>query len=169
MSEVKYFKSLINPDPSYHISDINAKSSRQPDMSNSDMEAVQSSELLRLQEKVKALERQNLLLKQSKTGDQMTGGSSGKRSSILSSGDEDDIKLLEIEDTDGSEESWVFELRDVEERVRGEDCDWLRADVISPETQGSAKKKSLVNKLDDIAKSKYSVSQSVGRIVLRFY
>lgn len=121
-------------------------------MSNSDMEAVQSSELLRLQEKVKALERQNLLLKQSKTGDQMTGGSSGKRSSILSSGDEDDIKLLEIEDTDGSEESWLFELRDVEERVRGEDCDWLRADVISPETQGSAKKKSLVNKLDDIAK-----------------
>ena len=122
-------------------------------MSNSDMEAVQSSELLRLQEKVKALERQNLLLKQRKTGDQ-TVGSSDKRSSILSSGDEDDIKLLEIEDTDGSEESWLFELRNVEERLGGEDCDWLRADVISPDGQGSAKKKSLVNKLDDIAKSK---------------
>ena len=65
-------------------------------MSNSDMDAVQSSELLRLQEKVRALERQNEILKQSKTGE-VEGA---KRSSIISAGDDDDIKLLEIEDLD---------------------------------------------------------------------
>ena len=126
-------------------------------MSNSDMDAVQSSELLRLQEKVKALERQNAILKQSKTGDNVDeaearGDNCAKRISIISTGDEDDIKLLEIEDLDGSEDNWLFDLSAGDQG--GEDeSDWLRADVTSPTSAVALKKKSLVNKLDDIAKS----------------
>ena len=117
------------------------------------METVQSTELLRLQEKVKALERQNAILKQSKTGDSTEGA--GARISIISTGDEDDIKLLEIEDLDGSEDNWLFDLSEGDQA--GEDeCDWLRADVTSPTSAVALKKKSLVNKLDDIAKSKCS-------------
>ena len=120
-------------------------------MSNSDMDAVQSSELLRLQEKVRALERQNEILKQSKTGE-VEGA---KRSSIISAGDDDDIKLLEIEDLDGSDENWLFEVTNGEEEVEGdEETDWLRADAISPASGGAGRKMSLISKLDDIAKSK---------------
>ena len=123
------------------------------------METVQSNELLRLQEKVKALERQNAILKQTKTADNLDGaeaaGENGvRRNSMISTGDEDDIKLLEIEDLDGSEEdNWLFDLSGGEQAGQDE-CDWLRADVTSPTSAVALKKKSLVNKLDDIAKSK---------------
>ena len=121
------------------------------------METVQSTELLRLQEKVKALERQNAILKQSKTGDNIDGAEARaenpKRISIISTGDEDDIKLLEIEDLDGSEDNWLFDLS-AGEHAGEEESDWLRADVTSPTSAVALKKKSLVNKLDDIARSK---------------
>ena len=138
------------------ISDLNA--SRDLDMSTTDMEPVQSNELLRLQEKVKALERQNAILKQSKTGDNLDGAEAtaetcAKRISMISTGDEDDIKLLEIEDLDGSEDNWLFDVSGGDQAGQDEG-DWLRADVTSPTSAVALKKKSLVNKLDDIAKSK---------------
>ena len=125
----------------------------------SDMDSLQSSELLRLQEKVKALERQNELLKQSKTGDS-NGGAAVKRISIISTGDDEDIKLLEMDDLEfgsgfGSEENWLFDLSNGEQGGLEEDeGDWLKTAVMSPDSSTAAKKKSLVNKLDDIAKSK---------------
>ena len=121
-----------------------------------DMETVQSTELLRLQEKVKALERQNAILKQSKTGDNLDGAGATKRISIISTGDEDDIKLLEIEDIDEGEDNWLFGLS-AGDQAEEDHCNWLRADVTSPTSAVALKKKSLVNKLDDIAKSKYSL------------
>ena len=139
------------------------------------METVQSTELLRLQEKVKALEGQNAILKQNKTGDNLDGaearaGNSGQRCSIISTGDEDDIKLLEIEDLDESEDNWLFDLSAGDQAVEDE-CDWLRADVTSPTSAVALRKKSLVNKLDDIAKSKFShftVSQNLRQVWLMF-
>jgi len=119
----------------------------------SDMDPVESSELLRLQEKVRALERQNELLKTGKSSDlQGAAGAAVKRTSILSTGDDEDIKLLDIEQLDGSEENWLFDLSNGEEGFDGEEVDWLRADVLSPDSAMALKKKSLVNKLDDIAK-----------------
>ena len=117
-----------------------------------DVETVQSTELLRLQEKVKALERQNAILKQSKTGDNLYGAEAAKRISIISTGDEDDIKLLEIEDIDEGEDNWLFDLS-AGDQAEEDHSDWLRADVTSPTSAVALKKKSLVNKLDDIAKS----------------
>ena len=126
----------------------------------------EETELLarKLAEKVKALERQNALLKTAKTGDNLDGAAA--RSSIISTGDEDDIKLLEIEDFDGSEDNWLFDLGNGDQAVEDE-SDWLRGDVTSPTSGVALKKKSLVNKLDDIAKSKYqSVSQSYRSEIL---
>merc|ERR1719282_2231976 len=107
-----------------------------------------SNELLKLKEKVKALEKQNAILKQ-KEGDDVDGAVS------TPIGDEkiiEDIQLIEIEDLDESEGNWLLNVSD-ETADLEDDCSWLRKDVMSPNT---LKKKSLVNKLDDIAKNTIS-------------
>ena len=118
------------------------------DMEPMDGEIGDSNELLKLKEKVKALEKQNAILKQ-KEGDDVDGAVS------TPVGDEkiiEDIQLIEIEDLDESEGNWLLNVSDETADLEDE-CSWLRKDVMSPNT---LKKKSLVNKLDDIAKSKYS-------------
>ena len=102
-------------------------------------------------DQVRALERQNKILKQSKPGDTEDDGASSEDKII------EDIKLIEIECLDDSEENWLFDVsKDNQEfeDLDDSECSWLRKDVTSPNSLAAMRKKSLVNKLDDIAKSK---------------
>ena len=139
--------------------DINSNTSRYV-MNDPDMETIGGSgdfsELSRLKEKVRALERQNEMLKQTKNGDSAGDGAVDGAAARPRLSDEkiiDDIKLLEIEDLDDSEENWLLDVSRNQEEEEDE-CAWLRKDVMSPNSLAAARKKSLVNKLDDIAKSK---------------
>ena len=60
--------------------------------------------------------------------------------------------LFVTNNLDGSEDNWLFDVSGGDQAGQDEG-DWLRADVTSPTSAVALKKKSLVNKLDDIAKS----------------
>ena len=130
---------------------------------------AQTSELQKLQDKVRALERQNALLKQNQPVDSVDGAELTKvgdnllqKMSKLNSSSPpntvceriEDVKLIDIESLEGSEGNWLIsmEQEDVESI---DDIDWLRRDVESPSAIVAIKKKSLVNKLEDLARSKY--------------
>lgn len=143
------------------ISNINSLEKKSSDMNELDMETLDSdlgdsSELMKLKEKVRALEKQNKMLKDTKPGDSENGASASGLSDdkII-----EDVKLIEIEDLDGSEDNWLLDVSKDNppefEELDDTDCSWLRKDVMSPDSLAAMKKKSLVNKLDDIAKSKY--------------
>ena len=104
-----------------------------------------SSELSKLKEKVRALERQNALLKQTKTADD---GAKCLDDKI------EDIQLLDMDELTNGDDNWLLNVgEEITDQDDDDDCAWLRQDMMSP---NSLKKKSLVNKLDDIAKRKYS-------------
>ena len=103
-----------------------------------------SSELSKLKEKVRALERQNALLKQTKTADD---GAKCLDDKI------EDIQLLDMDELTNGDDNWLLNVgEEITDQDDDDDCAWLRQDMMSP---NSLKKKSLVNKLDDIAKRKY--------------
>ena len=103
-----------------------------------------SSELSKLKEKVRALERQNALLKQTKTTDD---GAKCLDDNI------EDIQLLDMDELTNGDDNWLLNVGEENlDQDDDDDCAWLRQDMMSP---NSLKKKSLVNKLDDIAKRKY--------------
>ena len=103
-----------------------------------------SSELSKLKEKVRALERQNALLKQTKTTDD---GAKCLDDNI------EDIQLLDMDELTNGDDNWLLNFgEEITDQDDDDDCAWLRQDMMSP---NSLKKKSLVNKLDDIAKRKY--------------
>ena len=130
---------------------------------------AQTSELQKLQDKVRALERQNALLKQNQpidsvdgaelatTGDnllqKMAKGNASSSSSAVCERIED-VKLIDIESLEGTEGDWLISM-DQEEVENLDDVDWLRRDVENPSAIVAIKKKSLVNKLEDLARSKY--------------
>jgi len=127
---------------------------------------AQTSELQKLQDKVRALERQNALLKQNQpidsvdgaelatTGDnllqKMAKGNSSSSSTAVCERIED-VKLIDIESLEGTEGDWLISM-DQEEVENLEDVDWLRRDVENPSAIVAIKKKSLVNKLEDLAR-----------------
>ena len=120
---------------------------------------MESVELSRLKEKVRALERQNAMLKQNKNGE---NGESvdGAGAALNIEADQkmmEDIKLIDLDDIDGGEDNWLLDVSETDGALEDE-CSWLRKDVMSPESVAAIKKKSLVNKLDDIAKSKFSLN-----------
>merc|ERR1719232_2122116 len=63
----------------------------------------------------------------------------------------DDVKLIDIESLEGSEGDWLISM-DQEEVENLDDVDWLRRDVENPSAIVAIKKKSLVNKLEDLAR-----------------
>jgi len=114
---------------------------------------MESVELSRLKEKVRALERQNAMLKQNKNGE---NGESvdGAGAALNIEADQkmmEDIKLIDLDDIDGGEDNWLLDVSETDGALEDE-CSWLRKDVMSPDSVAALKKKSLVNKLDDIAK-----------------
>jgi len=127
---------------------------------------AQTSELQKLQDKVRALERQNAMLKQNQPLDSVDGAeltkvgdnllmkmAKGKSSSPPNAAGEriDDVKLIDIESLEGSEGNWLISMtQDDFESV--DEIDWLRRDVESPSAMVAIKKKSLVNKLEDLAR-----------------
>ena len=131
-------------------------------------DSAQPSELQKLQDKVRALERQNALLKQNqpvdavdgaelaKVGDnllqKMSKGNSSSSSSAVCDKIED-VKLIDIESLEGSEGNWLIDM-DQDDGDAVDDIEWLRRDVESPSAIVAIKKKSLVNKLEDLARSK---------------
>lgn len=127
---------------------------------------AQTSELQKLQDKVRALERQNALLKQNQPVDSVDGAeltkvgdnllqkmSKGNSSSSPNTVCEriEDVKLIDIESLEGSEGNWLISM-DQEDVESIDDIDWLRRDVESPSAIVAIKKKSLVNKLEDLAR-----------------
>jgi len=127
---------------------------------------AQTTELQKLQDKVRALERQNALLKQNQPLDSVDGAeltkvgdnllmkmSRGKSSSTQNGAGEriDDVKLIDIEALEGSEGNWLISM-DREDFESVDEIDWLRRDVESPSAMVAIKKKSLVNKLEDLAR-----------------
>ena len=96
------------------------------------------------------------MLKDTKPGDMENGALA---SGLLEDKIIEDVKLIEIEDLDDSEENWLLDVSKDNppefEDLNDTDCSWLRKDVTSPDSLVAMKKKSLINKLDDIAKSKY--------------
>ena len=124
-----------------------------------DMEDV--SELQKLQDKVKALERQNAMLKQNQPVDSVDEAAFtkvGDRSKMrVNSNDCDqleDVKLIDIESLEGSEGDWLVSM-DKEEADEVDNLDWLRKDIESPSAIVAIKKKSLVNRLEDLARGDY--------------
>jgi len=129
-------------------------------------DSAQPSELQKLQDKVRALERQNALLKQNqpvdavdgaelaKVGDnllqKMSKGNSSSSSSAVCDKIED-VKLIDIESLEGSEGNWLIDM-DQDDGDAVDDIEWLRRDVESPSAIVAIKKKSLVNKLEDLAR-----------------
>jgi len=124
---------------------------------------AQTSELQKLQDKVRALERQNALLKQNqpvdsvdgaeltKVGDNLLRKMSKGNSTSMSNTVCEDVKLIDIESLEGSEGDWLISM-DQDEAESIDDVDWLRRDVESPSAIVAIKKKSLVNKLEDLAR-----------------
>eukprot|EP00092_Neocalanus_flemingeri_P028583 GFUD01031039.1.p1 GENE.GFUD01031039.1~~GFUD01031039.1.p1 ORF type:complete len:647 (-),score=115.24 GFUD01031039.1:694-2634(-) len=125
-----------------------------------------SSELQKLQDKVRALEQQNALLKQNQPLDSVDGAeltkvgdnllskmSGGKSSSPPNAAGEriEDVKLIDIESLEGSEGNWLISM-DQDDFESVDEIDWLRRDVESPSAMVAIKKKSLVNKLEDLAR-----------------
>ena len=122
-------------------------------------EDIQSQEVLRLKEKVKALERQNALLKTTKpkpgdNGDTMDGAVA---TAGLANDDKliEEIQLIDLDELDAGEDNWLLDISQENQDDPEDECSWLRSDVTSPNSIAALKKKSLVNKLDDIAKSRF--------------
>jgi hypothetical protein len=129
-------------------------------------ENAQTSELQKLQDKVRALERQNALLIQNQPIDSGDGAelttvgdnllqkmSKGNSSSSPGAVFEriEDVKLIDINALEGSEGDWLISM-DQEEAESIDDVDWLRSDIENPSAIVAIKKKSLVNKLEDLAR-----------------
>ena len=117
-------------------------------------EEIQSQEVIRLKEKVKALERQNALLKtKSKPGD--NGDSVDGAAAVGDLVNDkviEDIQLIDLDELDAGEDNWLLDVSQEDQDNQEDECSWLRSDVTSPSSIAALKKKSLVNKLDDIAK-----------------
>jgi len=114
---------------------------------------MESVELSRLKEKVRALERQNAMLKQNTNGDngESVEGAGAATYSVADQKIIDDVKLIDLDDIDGGDDNWLLDVSETDGGLEDE-CSWLRKDVMSPDSMAALKKKSLVNKLDDIAK-----------------
>ena len=129
------------------------------------------SELQKLQDKVRALERQNALLKQNQPLDTVDGAeltsvgdnlfmkmtkekSSSPQNAVSELVEDAPFQLIDIDSLEGSEGSWLLSM-DPDEFESVDEIDWLRKDVESPSAMVAIKKKSLVNKLEDLSRSKY--------------
>ena len=119
-------------------------------------EEIQSQEVIRLKEKVKALERQNALLKtKSKPGDEDGVDEAAAVADLVNDKVIEDIQLIDLDELDAGEDNWLLDVSQEDQDNQEDECSWLRSDVTSPSSIAALKKKSLVNKLDDIAKSRF--------------
>ena len=82
----------------------------------------ESEEVTRLKEKVQALERQNALLKQNKNKSE--NKKIGVNSKMI-----EDIKLIDLEDFDGEDEKWLFDVTETNKAVE-EELTFSRKDII---------------------------------------
>merc|ERR550519_1175502 len=116
-----------------------------------------ASELQILQEKVRALERQNAELKQARRPSDVDSDDSGRTTkegsdSSVESLRIEDMKLIDVDSLEGEEGTWLVPVSGGGER------EWLRGEV---EATGAliVNKKTLVNRLDDLARRSPSRSR----------
>jgi len=134
--------------------------SYEPANSAADNEDVDTGQLAKLQEKVRALERQNAALRQSKPAVEPSERERGGPGVALEreteglnikqdSSDIMEASLIDIEGLNGSEGDWLCGEPGLV--GPGDEVDWLRSDLEESPVI-AIKKKSLVNKLDDLAR-----------------
>jgi len=129
--------------------------SYEPAMSNagSDNTDGDTGQLAKLQEKVRALERQNAALRQNKPPVEPSVNGAREREAVGNckeeGGDIMEASLIDIEGLNGSEGDWLCGEPGLV--GPGDEVDWLRSDLEESPVI-AVKKKSLVNKLDDLAR-----------------
>lgn len=146
-----------DPDESQLISrDLNANAGMERNI----------SEVQRLKEQVKALERKNFELQQRQhnrdSSDIDVEGGAGSSEEAGGSRTEEDVshdsvesikidemKLIDVDSLEGEEGSWLVTNTDV---GRGGEREWLREDVENNSTLEIVNKKTLVNRLDDLVR-----------------
>jgi len=110
---------------------------------------AESDTLAQLQEKVRALERQNAALRQCQPTENGTVNGTKERTRPSSGEGIMDVSLIDLEQLEGTESDWL--IGEVGAVGPGDELDWLRRDKEeSPSV--AVKKKSLVNKLEDLAR-----------------